>query len=70
MTTRTQHNIRREEPRHVKVMLRMDRRLRERGVRSYRGYEVKGRIYARLNFDHGIMPIGLFGELFWIGSVS
>ena len=56
----------RDEPYHIKVMHRMDRRLRKHGVRSYRGYATKGKYYARLNFDDGHILMGIFGEMFWI----
>lgn len=66
MSTRRSHDIAREEPHHVKVMLRLDRRFRERCPHTYHGYTVKGRIYSRLNFDHGMIVIGLFGDLYWV----
>jgi len=65
MTSRAIHDICREEPHHVKVMVRLDREFRRRGVRSYRGYLVDGQTVARLNFDHGFISVGLFGTLRW-----
>jgi hypothetical protein len=48
-----------------KVMYRLDRRLRERGIRSYRGCAISGRFFSRMNFQHGFIIIGPFGDLTW-----
>jgi hypothetical protein len=55
----------RDLPVHEKVMYRMDRRLRERNVRSYRGWSVWGKYFAKLNFHNGFIVIDLFGRLYW-----
>ena len=52
-------------PRPEKVMYRLDRRLRERNVRSYRGWSVWGKYFAKLNFQSGFIIIGPFGDLTW-----
>lgn len=52
-----------EDSRPHKVMLRFDRDFLRRGLRSYRGYEIRGRIYARLNFDHYAIDIDPFGRI-------
>ena len=51
--------------RPLKVAVRMDRVFRERGVRSYRGYSTWGLYFAKLNFHHGFIIIGPFGDLTW-----
>jgi hypothetical protein len=47
----------------TKVMLRLDRRFREHGMRSYRGYAQHGERYARLNFDDQTIEVDVFGDL-------
>lgn len=46
-----------------KIMLRLDREFRRRGVRSYRGYETRGINYARLNFYQFAINVDPFGRL-------
>lgn len=59
----TIHQIRSQASQPTKVMLRMDRRFRERGLRSYRGWAQHGERYARLNFDNQTIEVGVFGDL-------
>jgi hypothetical protein len=54
-----------EQSRPIKVMTRLDRIMRERGVRAYRGCSHWGRYFAKLRFDHGFIIIGPFGDLTW-----
>ena len=66
MTTKYQHYLRAKEPVHLKRMVRLDRQLTERGIRSYRGYVSRGHYgTALLNFDHGSIAISLLGNLYW-----
>jgi hypothetical protein len=59
----TIHQIASQSSQPTKVMLRMDRRFRERGLRTYRGYAQHGERYARLQFDNQTIEVGVFGDL-------
>jgi len=70
MTSRYIHGIKKNEPHHVKVMLRLDEQLRRRQIRTYRGYEVRGMFHAQLNFHTGHIKVGPFGNLTWVHDDS
>jgi hypothetical protein len=60
---RALNEMRREASVPHKVMLRMDRELARRGIRSYRGYETRGRNYARILFDNQTIEVTPFGQM-------
>lgn len=46
-----------------KVLIRLDREFSRRGLRSYRGYETRGELFARLNFHGYAIAVDPFGNL-------
>lgn len=60
---RARQEISREDSLPHKIMLRFDRNMVRRGIRSYCGYETRGPLYARMKFDNQTIEITPFGKM-------
>ena len=63
ISRRNSHRIAERSSLSHKVMLRLHRQIEQRKLRSYRGYEIRGRLGAKLNFDDCAIEVGMFGGL-------